>query len=117
MIFDDWKKTPIIHKNKIKEFEFLMENNYITELDDNYFYLSETFAKIENHYYKNENEKLIQLLKIKDVDVELKNFIMKMNIYNEVKDISQSMMGKIAELRGVTNKEIHEEMDVLSSDE
>lgn len=117
MIFNDWDKTPIIHKSKIKNFDFLTENNLIKDLTDNYFCLTEPIEIVEDRYYRLENERLIDLLGIENVDDELKLFIENMNVYNEVKDIAQSMMGKIAELRGITNKEVHEEMDVLSSEE
>ncbi|TBU09544.1 hypothetical protein CWI36_0020p0060 [Hamiltosporidium magnivora] len=82
---NNWEKEKIIHKNKILNFEFLNKNNFITEIKDSYFYLSVEYEKVEEYFYKE-----------------------KFKSYNELKDIAQAMMGKIADFKGSTLKEMHE---------
>ncbi|EPR79235.1 Swi5 family protein, partial [Spraguea lophii 42_110] len=94
-------------------FEFLKENDFIEEIEQNHYVLKVSFGEIEDKFYEEENEKLKSKLGIKDIKKEISDIIKQMNVYNEIKDIAQSLMGRIAEIRGVTNKEIHEEMDVL----
>lgn len=109
---DDWEKTEIIHKNKIKNFDFLKKNDFITEIEDGYYYISEDIEVVETAFCKKINEELANELNIEDIEEELKLFIKKLNTYNELKDIGQDLIGKIATFRGTTNKSIHEELDM-----
>ena len=47
------------------------------------------------------------------VGQEVKALIKKFNNYNEIKDIAQALVGKIADLRGVSIKTVHEELGIL----
>jgi hypothetical protein len=47
---------------------------------------------------------------------ELDSIIDKLHIYNEIKDIAQIVMGKIAELKGVTIKKVHQDYDADFND-
>ncbi|TBU07571.1 hypothetical protein CWI39_0300p0020 [Hamiltosporidium magnivora] len=105
---NNWEKEKIIHKNKILNFEFLNKNNFITEIKDLYFYLSVEYEKVEEYFYKEKCDEIINRLNIKDPNMEIKEFIAKLNLYNELKDIAQAMMGKIADFKGSTLKEMHE---------
>ena len=111
-LLNDWTSQKIIHKDKIIEFEFLTDNNFITEIEDGYFYLNAEFHSVERIYIEKLNSKIMNRLNIQDANKEIKTYIKKLNKYNEAKDIAQSLMGKIADLKGVTIKEIHEEMGV-----
>jgi hypothetical protein len=109
---NDWSKEKIVHRDSIKSFDFLMKNNYIKEIADHYFYLSEDIHRVEESFYKSKTIELAKSLGIDDISLEIKGFIKKLNTYNEIKDIAQCLMGKIADLRGVTIKKLHEDFDV-----
>ncbi|KAF7678791.1 DNA repair protein SWI5 like protein [Astathelohania contejeani] len=111
--FNDWSNCEIIYKDDIINFEFLQENNLIKEIEDGYYYLRDELKNIEKRYYLMKNKELAAQLNIHDIDVEIKKFIRKLNLYNEIKDIGQMLMGKIADLRGVTTRELHEEFGII----
>ncbi|KAM0675167.1 swi5-like zinc finger protein [Gurleya vavrai] len=113
MEFNDWKLQEIIHKDKILNYNFLKENALIELIEDDYYYLKSNQKSLEDLYYEIKTYELAQKLKITDVDVEIKDFIKKLNLYNEIKDIADAMMGKIAELRGTTIQELHDEFDII----
>lgn len=103
---NNWQKYKIIHKSKITEFDFLLEHDLIKHIDQDYYY---AVPGIENQFFKTK----CQLMNVTDnVEVEVKDFIKKLNIYNELKDCCECMIGRIAECRGVRITEIREEVDV-----
>ncbi|ELA42421.1 uncharacterized protein VICG_00520 [Vittaforma corneae ATCC 50505] len=115
--FNNWDEEKIIRMDKIKKFEFLDENNFIKEIENKYYYLTTSIADVERKFYEEENAAIANELDLQDVQKEMVSFIKKLNKYNQAKDIAQSLMGKIAELRGVTIKAIHDEMEISLNDE
>lgn len=107
-----WDVEKIIKKENILEFEFLENNKYLTEIETDYFYLNKDFYTVEKNFYETINKELMKDLNINNLDLEIKNFIKKLNKYNEAKDIAQSLMGKIADLRDTTIKEVHKDLEV-----
>jgi hypothetical protein len=107
---NDWRKHEIIHRDNIKSYELLLRQGHIREAADGYYYLLEDPEAVETALWKNANERLADELGITSVEKEIKAFIARLNEYNEVKDIAQALMGKIAELRQTTAKVIHEEL-------
>lgn len=112
-----WDQDRIYKKDQILEFEFLIDNDFITEIEDEYFYLNQPFATVEKVYYDQINEKLANELSLKNVNKEIESFIKKFNKYNEAKDIAESLMGKIADLKNCTIKEIHNEFGLQASED
>lgn len=102
-----WEETKIFRKDKILEFDFLNDNNLIIEIEDEYYCLSQPFNTVEKKYYDHLNEKLANELNLTNVNKEIENFIKKLNRYNEAKDVAESLMGKIADFRNCTIKEVH----------
>ncbi|XP_071495773.1 DNA repair protein SWI5 homolog [Diadema antillarum] len=47
---------------------------------------------------------------------ELQLHIKKMHEYNELKDMAQMLLGRIASLEGVTTRQLHEEMGIHDGD-
>lgn len=60
---------------------------------------------ISNAYYSD-------IYKIKDVYEEYDRNISSLYKYNKIKDTAQEILGKIAEIKGITNREIGEEYEV-----
>ncbi len=112
-LLNDWENEKVIHKRNILEYDWLIENKFITEIEDEYFYLNKPFTEVEKMLYEEKTNDIMCKYGISDIDSELKSLIKKFNTYNEIKDIAQSLIGKIAELRGQPIKEIHEELDIL----
>lgn len=110
MKLNDWEKEEIIRKDKIAEFDFLSRRRFITEVSMDYYYLSEDIKTVEMELWKDSNARLANELDIQDIDKEIKRFIKLLNSYNEIKDIGQELIGKIADLRQTTAKAIHEEL-------
>lgn len=110
--FNNWEDTKIIRKDKILEFDFLDENSFITEIEAGYYYLSANMPDVEKKFYEEKNAQLADELDLKDTQKEITGFIKRLNMYNAAKDVAQTLMGKIADLRGVTVKDIHEEMGI-----
>lgn len=102
---NNWEKFKIIHKNKIKEFNFLMKNDLIIHIESDYYYAVED---INNAYFK---AKCAELNLTDGVEKEIQIFIKKLNEYNELKDCADSLIGKIAEFKGVRIKEIRDEVE------
>lgn len=107
---NDWETNKIIHKDKILYFDVLVSNNCIKQIKNGYFCLVESLEVCESHVLRHINSKLIQELKLEDVDKEIKRFIKQLNEYNELKDIGESLVHKIAERKGVTIKQEFIEM-------
>ncbi|ELQ76658.1 putative DNA repair protein, Swi5 protein [Trachipleistophora hominis] len=103
---NNWQKNKIIHKSKITAFDFLLENHLIKHIDMDYYY---AVPDIENQFYKVKCESMNMP---DDVEAVVKNFIRKLNTYNELKDCCESLVGKIAELRGVRIKDVREEFEL-----
>ncbi|RVD90946.1 DNA repair Swi5, partial [Tubulinosema ratisbonensis] len=110
--YDQEIKNPIIHKSKILNYDFLLENECLTLIEDDYYCLSKDLEDIKALFYDQEIKKLTKELEIQDVNLEIKNFISKLNKYNELKDIGQAMIGKIADLKGITIKEANEIFEI-----
>lgn len=115
--FNNWDEERIIRKDKIKEFEFLDDNDFIKEIEDEYYFLTTSLIEVERKFYEETNAAIANELDLKDVQKEIESFIKKLNKYNQAKDIAQSLMGKIAELKGVTIKDVHAEMEMPLNDE
>lgn len=113
LILNNWEDDKIIHKSKILEIDWLMDKGLITEIEDGYFYLNKPFVETERLLYEDRTKVIMDKFGIKDIDLELKSLIKKFNTYNEIKDIAQTLIGKIADLRGQTVKEIHEDLGIL----
>lgn len=110
--FNDWEAHKIIHKSEIMEFEFLNDNSYIEEIDSGYYYLAVDIGTVEKKFYTKKNEEIADELNLGDVQKEIATFVKKLNRYNYAKDIAQTLMGRMAELKGTTIKNIHEDMGV-----
>ena len=113
---NDWEREPVVHESKIKNTEFLLQHEYIEEIEGGYFCLTAPFTEVERVFYEEQSSKLAKELGIEDIDKELKQLIHALHEYNEVKDIAQSLMGRIADLRGVSVRAIHEELGVSHED-
>ncbi|KAK6090956.1 hypothetical protein P3W45_000201 [Vairimorpha bombi] len=113
-ILNDWSTSKIIHKDKILHFGILLSKNLITEIEDDYWYLSEKVEIVEYEIYKYFNEKMADEMNIEDSEAEIKKFIKDLHVYNELKDIGQSLVNKIAERKGTTSKEVFKEMEYES---
>lgn len=101
-----WNNLKVIHKSKIKQFDYLVSKRLIHHIDSGYYYAVDN---IENLYFKSRCEEMGIDQKIeKKVDC----FIKQLNKYNELKDCAESLIGKIAELKGVSIKEMREEIGV-----
>lgn len=109
---NNWEDEKVIKKDDIIEFEFLYENGLIKEIEEEYYCLNGTLYNVEKKFYEENNMMMADKLGLRDVQKEIDCFIKKLNKYNEVKDIAQSLMGKIAEIKGVTIKDIHTEMEM-----
>lgn len=109
-LLNDWEEEEIIHRNEIINFEFLNKKGYVIEISEGFYYLSEEHRVVETELWKNINDELANELDIKDIDKEIKRFIGLLNKYNEIKDIGQELIGRIADLRQTTTKSVHEEL-------
>lgn len=109
MNFNDWTQHEIIHKNDILNFDFLQENEFIKEIEEDFYFLTVQQEKLEECFYDFKTKEIQKKLKINNIETEIQVFIAKLNKYNEIKDIADEMLGKLAELKGVSLKEIHEE--------
>jgi hypothetical protein len=74
--------------------------------------LNTPFAAVESDIYDRMNAVLMKELNIENVGKELKDLIEKYNSYNEIKDLVDELCGKLADLRGVTIKDIHDELNI-----
>ncbi|EJW02440.1 hypothetical protein EDEG_03144 [Edhazardia aedis USNM 41457] len=117
MNFNDWDKQEIYHKDDIINYQFLLKHAFITEVDTDFYYLTNDMRNIEMVYYKEITKELAEKLNITDVEKEIKKFIAKLNLYNEIKDINDALVGKVAELKGVTIKEFQEELGIYDPEE
>lgn len=112
MGLNNWIKTPIIRKKDILNFQFLDSYGYLEEIEKEYYCLNTDFSAVELEFYKKESAALADRLGIEDVRVEIKRFIQKLSLYNELKDIAQALLGRIADLKGITIKDVHSEFCV-----
>lgn len=103
---NNWQKYKIIHKSKITAFDFLLDHGLIKHIDLDYYY---AVPDIENQFYKIKCESINTS---DDVETMVKAFIKKLNTYNELKDCCESLVGKIAELKGVRIKDVREEVEI-----
>lgn len=111
-LFNNWSSTPIISKPNISNFDFLLTHSLITHIDFNYYYLNNPNTNLELFYYKIKNQELATKLNITNIDNSLKQFINELNLYNEIKDVADALIGKISELRGVSLKSVREEFEM-----
>lgn len=112
MLLNDWNITPVIKKKNILNFDFLNQKGYIKEIKDSYYYITKDLKMVEIELCKKKASDLAQEIGIKSVDTEIKSFIKRLNQYNELKDVAQALLGRIADLRGTTIKEVHREFEV-----
>jgi len=63
-----------------------------------------------------ENQDIQTRLKIKDIETTLKEHIIKMHEYNEIKDNVQLLLGKLSEFQGCTIKEMYKKYDLDFND-
>lgn len=111
-LLNNWKEEEIIKKENIINFDFLMKRSYIKEIEGGYYYLDVDIDTVELELWKFKNEELANILNITDINKEIKQHIKNLNRYNELKDIAQALIGRIAELRQTTVKQVHEELDL-----
>lgn len=109
---NNWNEDKIIHKGDILEWEFLIDNEYVTEIIDGFYYLNRPFYEVEMEFYKRKNALLRQTLGIKNVKSELKLLIKKFNEYNRIKDVAEELCGKIANLKEVPIRDVHKEFGI-----
>lgn len=109
-VINDWSTQQIIHKTKILNFEFLLSKNYISHIYEDYYYINEKIELVEHDIYKFCNEKLKAEMSIENENVEIKKFIKDLHVYNEIKEICEALVNKIAEKKETTSKEIFKEM-------
>jgi uncharacterized protein YwgA len=109
---DNWSTHGVMHKDKIRSFSFLSMHGYIREVADGYYCLTEDPETVETQLWKDVNGRLANELNIADIEKEIRTFIAKLNEYNEIKDIAQELMGKIAEFKQTTTRVIHEELGI-----
>ncbi|CAD25252.1 hypothetical protein [Encephalitozoon cuniculi GB-M1] len=109
-LLDDWEREKIIHKDKIRNFDFLVEGDFIKEVADGFYCLCKDIEAAEAELWKKANCEMAEHLGIEDINKEVKRFISLLNTYNEVKDIGQELIGRIANLRQTTAKDVHEEL-------
>ncbi len=107
---NNWDELKIIHKTDIRHFDFLHEHDYIKEIKADYYFLVGSISDIEKALYDSLNAVLANELDLLDPQKEINKFIKKFNRYNNAKDAAQSLIGKIAELKSTTIKEISEEL-------
>ncbi|KAM0679727.1 hypothetical protein GINT2_002137 [Glugoides intestinalis] len=107
---NNWDELKIIHKCNILHFDFLYEHDYIKEITEDYYFLVGSLSDVEKAFYDNLNAALANELDLQDPQKEINEFIKKLNRYNNAKDAAQSLIGKIAELKSTTIKEINEEL-------
>lgn len=109
-VINDWSQHKIIHRSKILNFDFLNSKNYISHIDSDYYYLNENIEVVEHDIYKYCNEKAKNEMNIENESYEIKKFIKDLHVYNELKEICESLVNKIAEKKETTSKEIFKEM-------
>lgn len=88
----------------------MIESNNIKMLEDDYYFVINKNYEIT--YYKELNEKMAEELKIENVKGSIEKYIKELNTYNEIKDIVDAMVGKIAEYRGISIVEMREELEL-----
>lgn len=109
MELNNWDKTPVIKRQSILNFEFLSTHGHLQEIEDGYYFLLHDLGTVELDFYMSKSLELAGKLGIKNLDVEIKEIIKKINIYNELRDIGNTFLGKLAEIRNTTIKCVHEE--------
>lgn len=109
---NDWEHEKIIHEDKIKCIDFLREHEFITEIEEGYYYLNTPAQKVEELFYKEQLARAKQDVDIENIELEYKRYMDKLHHYNEVKDVLAAMVGQIAENRNVPVKEIYEEIEI-----
>lgn len=103
-----WSVMKIIHKNKIKEFNFLLKNDLIVHIESDFYY---SVKKIEEKYYKLKYEEICKELGLNEnIEGEIQRFIRNLNEYNELKDCAEALIGKLAELKNVSIKEMRDQI-------
>lgn len=112
-VLNNWEAEGVVHRDRILELGFLCDGGYITEVADGYFCLNTPFGDVERRFYEERCRALMAELGIKDVELELKALIRKFNRYNEIKEVAEALCSKIADLRGVSIKDIHNELGIL----
>jgi hypothetical protein len=110
-LLNNWKLDKVIHKDKILNFDILISKNCLKEVDKDYFYLIFPLEVCESFILEIRNKELASDLGITEVEKEIKNFINQLNKYNELKEIGETLVHKIAERKGKTSKQIFNEMD------
>lgn len=110
-ILNDWEANKIIHQDKILHFGILESNSCIKHIIDGYYYLCEPLEICESLVLKDINEEIANTLNISDIELEVKKFIKQLNEYNELKDIGETLVHKLAERKWVTSKQMFCEME------
>ncbi|ORD99214.1 hypothetical protein A0H76_1218 [Hepatospora eriocheir] len=111
-IFNLFKNQRILNKDEICDFDLLNELNLLKKVGDERYELNECLEQSELQYLIHKNKQLKNKLQIYSVEESYKNYMEKLHEYNEIKDVLQSMIGKISELKGVTIKKINKELEV-----
>ncbi|KAI5128608.1 hypothetical protein NEPAR04_0979 [Nematocida parisii] len=91
-------ETNLEHKKRIQMLFRLFNMNITDNFNTNYAML----LFINNVYYKNIN-------RVKEIEKRSNENIQQLYKYNKLKDTAQDILGKLAEIKGVTNKKISEE--------
>lgn len=86
---------------------FLFKSDQIQQLQE----IRNEIEKLET-----ENQDIKSRLDIDDIEYALKEHIRKMHEYNDVKDNVQLLLGKLAEFKGCTIKEMYKEYDLDFND-
>ncbi len=113
-IFTPWMKNKVLVKDKILEFDKLLDLGLIKKEAEEKMYslTTPTLANAEEIYLESENQSLQEELSIENPDLEIKIYMDKLHKYNDTKDVLQNMIGKIAELRNVKIKDLTKELGI-----
>jgi hypothetical protein len=102
-------KSPLLNRNKVVVSQTANSKN--ESLADT----EKSIGQLENQLSEIDRE--INGMEMQGIDLnELDNIIDKLHVYNEIKDIAQIVMGKIAELKCITIKKVHQDYDADFTD-
>ena len=115
-LLNNWRGEKVLHRDNIIEFDLLLENEFIIEIQDDYYCLNKPADEVELYIYEKKTRELMEKHGIVDLEKELKSLIKKYHEYNELREIAQTLAGRIAEARGITVKSVYEELGIPEGD-
>ena len=111
---NDWEREKVIRGDRVLELDLLLKHRLVSEVPDcaGYFYLNEPVEEVERILSEEKLSSLMEKHHIGNVDQEIKRLLARITKYNRIKDIAQTLMGKVATLREVSIKEMHIELGI-----